>query len=306
MFLFSIYPLSTVKGEAIIKQKTEYYYSLVDDGSIAQQNTTSYETARNSTWGNITGGWSFEDGWHFQHSIIGQYKVPILGIYQVARGFLFFEINIPDTANITSASLNLYIKFDNSYKDFNITIQNGQPTYPHRPLIGTDYDLSHYSENGGGKNTSEISGDWFSIPLNETGRGWIDKSGITKLCLRSSKDIDNTAPTTAEYIQYFTHEKGEGYKPYLSVTYNYFAEEEPPASGGDTENGEPTSPIDIPKITVPKIPVWGYYLILGSVCVVALASILTKRPKSKHGPNGTKIKKTQKRLPKRNKKGRFT
>jgi len=111
------------------------------------------------------------------------------------RGFLFFDTSsLPDNAVITEATLSIYyrnISIDTGY-DFNIVIQSGQPTYPHDPLEAGDYLYSHYSGNGGSLNTSDFTFGWNDITLNATGRGWIKVDGITKLCLRSSKDIDET------------------------------------------------------------------------------------------------------------------
>jgi hypothetical protein len=48
---------------------------------------------------------------------------------------------------------------------------------------------------------------------------WINKTGITKLCLRSDRDINGIAPTGNEYVNVYANEKGSGYQPKLVINY---------------------------------------------------------------------------------------
>jgi hypothetical protein len=67
--------------------------------------------------------------------------------------------------------------------------------------------------------------DYHSITLNATGRDWINKTGTTKFCLRASDDIvSNPPPDFSPYMsyglaEYYSYEKGSGYRPQLIVTY---------------------------------------------------------------------------------------
>lgn len=278
------------KVKALTKQAT--LLSLTYDGEIHLEGD-NYTEVHDALMGDI-----YDSAESFS---IGQIPTP----YGIKRDYLFFETKFVSGNSyvILDAKLSLYVGSDLSNTDFNVTVQNGQPTYPHTPLQTRDYDYSYYSGDGGSKNTTTITGvGYWNISLNGYGKEWINRVGLIKLCLRSSRDINEVTPTGIEFVTFGSREIGEDQAPKLYVTYQ---EEEYPSSG-DSGNGEPTSPIDIPEITVPKIPTWGYYLILGSVCVVALASLFTKAPRSKHGPKGVKVKKTSKRYPKRNKKGRFT
>jgi len=279
----------------------ETYVTSSSDGYLIHLDATNYTlvwVAENATSAIIDG----------IGSSVGQFHNSSLGYY-IHRAFVYFDTSsIPDNDTIDIAILKLYCYQDNSGVDFNIIIQNGQPDYPNDPLTVASYDKTFYSGTGGTLSTSDIIlHSWNEIPLSQTAFSWINKTGTTKLCLRSSREINGATPSNDiyEHIVFRAYEWGTSQlAPRLFVQST--TEDDPPASsGGDSGNGEPTSLIDIPEITVPKIPIWGYYLILGSVCVVALASIFTKQPKSKHGPNGTKIKRTHKRLPKRNKRGRF-
>jgi hypothetical protein len=140
--------------------------------------------------------------------------------YRIERSFLYFDTSlIPDNATITSAVLGLYIQANYSTTDFNITIQHST-SHPETPFTLYDYLYTYYSGTGGSRNTTEISSlNYWNITLSATGISWVDVDGTTKLCLRSSKDIDGTAPTGDEYIAYYSAEQGEAYAPKLYVTY---------------------------------------------------------------------------------------
>jgi len=120
--------------------------------------------------------------------------------YKVYRRFVGFDTSgLPDNALIQSAYITLKITYDYSTTDFDIIIKNGQPTYPHDSPVLEDFDISHYSDNGGSINTSGIS-SLFEIDLNSVGLGWINKTGITKFALISSRDVNITPPTGEERI----------------------------------------------------------------------------------------------------------
>jgi len=141
--------------------------------------------------------------------------------YEIDRVFLFFDTSsIPDNANITSVVLSIYIHSDHTEQDFNVTIQNGQPTYPHMPLEAGDYYYAHYIGNYGSRNTSEISGiGYWNITITDF--TIINVNGYTKLCLRSSRDIEEIAPTpfVYEFLYVKSAEAGSSYAPKLYITY---------------------------------------------------------------------------------------
>ena len=49
--------------------------------------------------------------------------------------------------------------------------------------------------------------------------GWLNKTGWTKLCLRSNKDINGTAPSGNEFVIVYASEQGSGYQPKLVINY---------------------------------------------------------------------------------------
>jgi hypothetical protein len=123
-------------------------------------------------------------------------------VVAVDRTYLLFDTSdVPAGAIITWAQISLYC-YDKQTggSDFDIVVQNGQPTYPHNPVVVGDFDYTQYSGNGGSINsTAIIKGNRFVIALNPTGIGWINRSGFTKLLLISSRDINEDYPGGLEY-----------------------------------------------------------------------------------------------------------
>lgn len=140
----------------------------------------------------------------------------------INRSFFYFDTSsIPAAAVITSASLGLYGQGDSSTTDFNLTVINGQATYPHDPLAAGDFAISNYNTTSGGSLTTSgfsVAG-YNTINLNSTGYGFITKGGTTKLAVVSDRDIAATAPTGAEYVTVYTQEQGTTYRPVLTISY---------------------------------------------------------------------------------------
>jgi hypothetical protein len=208
--LFVFTPTS-VEAKAIIQPEnteTATFNSTASDGFISKVAST-YNTARNANEGIVE---SFGIT-----LIIGQvYQWPF---YTISRSFVFFDTSsLPNTATIQSAVLSLYGNLDLSSSDFSIVVQNGQPFYPHIPLLPTDYNKDHYSGMGGSFDTNYfITGGYNDIHLNNDGISWINKHGTTKLCLRSSRDINDNIPVTLESVSV---DSAEGLnRPKLTVEY---------------------------------------------------------------------------------------
>jgi len=195
--------------EAHAYSNTRTFTSLTYDGYCTRI-ASDYETAHNDPTADIC-------------DYTGEYLYTGQGPSSIDRSYLYFDTSLlPDSANITSVVLSIYIINDKSDTDFNVTVQNGQPTYPHILLELSDYYYGYYTGNGGSRNTSEISGaGYWNITLNSEGRSWIQTDGITKLCIRSSRDINSQEATQNEQIVFYAREKGQDYAPKLYVTYEY-------------------------------------------------------------------------------------
>ncbi|HWR64181.1 MAG TPA: LamG-like jellyroll fold domain-containing protein [Candidatus Thermoplasmatota archaeon] len=197
----------------VVIDPTLTVYTPTSDGFISKT-SGSYNTAWTASSGTISDSASYIS--------IGQKKDPAAPpsfTYTIYRGFVFFNTSaLPSNAYLDNATLSLYKKDDYSTTDFDITIQNGQPTYPHNPMQSGDYYRNYYSGNGGSLNTGSFTSGYNAIRLNNL--NWINKTGVTKLCLRSSRDISGTAPTGNEYINVHSYEfTGIGCQPKLVINY---------------------------------------------------------------------------------------
>jgi len=176
--------------------------------AAVNKSSTDYSTTRNATTGDYVSD---------VVSVVGQ-NFAGGNTYQNGRGFVGWDTSgLNDAVLITDAFLTLKAGSDYSTTDFDIVIRNGQPTYPHDTVEVGDYDISHYSGNGGSINTSE---GYLVISLNSIGISWINKSGITKFVLMSSRDISETPPTGQEYVTYNTGT--------LTLTVTYYLPTETP------------------------------------------------------------------------------
>jgi len=141
----------------------------------------------------------------------------------IMRSFLYFDTSgIPDDATILSAKIRLKTYSDKSDTDFNIVIRRNEAgTYPSDPLVTSDFDYTFYVSDGGSINSADLAAvDSLNyIHLNDTGLTWINKTGVTKLALISSRDINVNDPSGKEYIGFYAQEATGASIPQLSVTY---------------------------------------------------------------------------------------
>ena len=83
--------------------------------------------------------------------------------------------------------------------DFKIVVQSGQPDFPHVPVVGADYNKNNYGGIGGESETlvAGRGGYSFNLPLGGDFLNWI-QNGLTKLMLRSSKELAASPPTGSD------------------------------------------------------------------------------------------------------------
>ena len=190
------------------------FYSTASDGTL-QNSGTDYTSVRNAATGIVND--DAEYGRIGQENLLAPFDT-----YYIYRVGLFFDTSdLPDDCIITSATLSLYGVADFSDVDFDIIVVNGSDLDV--PMTGNDYgDLLDETTSGGAMNTADfITGGYNDISLNTIGLSWINKTGITKFGLRSSRDINGNTPSSVigEYVKISLYERGSGYQPKLTVNY---------------------------------------------------------------------------------------
>ncbi len=123
--------------------------------------------------------------------------------YTVGRAFISMDTSdIPDGANITAAKLFIVLgtvsKGETDAGQATLHVVEGNHS---SPLVLSDFGPALSQAVSGGSLTlaQQVSaGDGnkiLTMDLNATGIGWINKTGITKFCLRLAGDIDGSTPT---------------------------------------------------------------------------------------------------------------
>lgn len=248
-----------------------HFYTSASDSYIYCAND-NYTAAWTSTWGTAV-YWDPVLG-------VGQ-SSPSTGIgpatkYEIWRAYLYFNMTaLPTSLSIQKAVLTLYttdIEWINT--NFNITIQNGQPTYPHDANQATDFDKTKYSGIGGQLSTVGLTEGFHDLILNPTGISWINAGGWTKLCLRSDRDIDGIPPTNGEKITILASEYDNGsYRARLSIYPKSTIA--PPSVGG--ESFPITLQTPSPTNALQRIVPWIYGILALAIATSFVAIRRTKK-----------------------------
>jgi hypothetical protein len=219
--------LKDVKYPIIIDPDTTFE-STSSDGwirysSVNSNSTTAWDTAHDAASGDF-----------FNYTSTYLWGVDVDGMFSsstytmnIYRSFLFFDTSVLSGLEITNVDLKLYpYRYSADFGAWTLVVTNGQPTYPHNPIVAGDYLYTHYSGSGGTLASGSFIPGYNTITLNATGRSWINTTGITKLCLREKEhDIDDVKPTGLgesslfNRFQPYAYEKGVGYRPQLVVTF---------------------------------------------------------------------------------------
>ena len=143
------------------------------------------------------------------------------GNYYVPRSYLVFNTSsLGSQSIIDSAKLFFYIEWLDTSIHWDMTVVQG--LWDSDPPEACDFKTGVWigEQSGGSKNTSGISAAYNSITFNSTGLGWINKTGTTRLALRSNRDINSVAPNGSEQLQHRSADHyGTDYDPYLRIWY---------------------------------------------------------------------------------------
>jgi len=141
-------------------------------------------------------------------------------VYYISRAFLPFDTSaIPDGDVIESVQLKIAV--GSTSDNTNGLIGLVQSTQASNTALTTaDYDAIGSTE--GATRIDIDSAGWKTFTLNSTGRGWISKTGYTKLGIRTSLDLDDTTPTddsNETSFTFFSRDYNISYCPRLIVTH---------------------------------------------------------------------------------------
>lgn len=109
---------------------------------------------------------------------------------RIYRGFLLFDTS-SITGTVTTASLRIYVEDVYTQQDFDLEIQiDDDFDYPNIPLENDDYEQDYYSGNYGEVDSDDLDENEFCTITLDTDA--VNKGGWTKLCLRTSRDINDS------------------------------------------------------------------------------------------------------------------
>ncbi|MCK5211851.1 hypothetical protein KAJ89_04070 [Candidatus Parcubacteria bacterium] len=207
------------------------YYAGAGDGIVVSPDSSSWDTIHDGATGNGVYATNAEDNLYI-------YK----GTNYTLHRF-FFPIDtsaLPDTATIDSATFYAYNRekaatdTQTSYHYFRLvkTFQASNTTLGVDDFNDCGYDSGNETSGraqylpvaGAPDKTyaSVTAGAYNNYILNATGRGWISKTGYTKLGVRSGLDCDDV-PVQQDKNLYLRHynseETGTDKDPYISITY---------------------------------------------------------------------------------------
>ena len=143
--------------------------------------------------------------------------------YEIFKGFLSFDTSgIPyNDVTITSATLTIYGKSKNILggNDFNILVTNSVWT---EPLWNPDWGAITSSSRAS-LNTADFSVEQANvIPISALNANYlIEKGGVTRIALVSSRTAAGTSPSGDEYVEiYSSNAQDPNKRPKLDIQYN--------------------------------------------------------------------------------------
>jgi hypothetical protein len=142
--------------------------------------------------------------------------------YNIYPFFCLFDTSaIGDDETISAAVLSVYRGGDNSNNQ-NLSVSQTSPA-SNTDITTADFnDRGHLGSEGSSRSSfgNDTTAGYVDLTLNSTGRGWISKTGVSKLGLVGAEDWDNSAPAGNKYTQLRTAEyAGTTNDPKLVVTH---------------------------------------------------------------------------------------
>ncbi len=150
--------------------------------------------------------------------------------YQIVRIMTLFDTSsIPDANSVDSATYSVWAnsKVDNATLDASVSAARPVPA-SNTDIVDSDYDIGNWTMTRQSATDIDLgsisTGAYNSFALNSTGVGNISKTGVTKLGVAFTDDLDNTAPAWASWVYsrvewYMAEQSGTSNDPKLVVTH---------------------------------------------------------------------------------------
>jgi hypothetical protein len=216
------------------------YYSGAGDGMVSNTGETSWNTCHDATAGDIASD---------DLNLTRAQAQNLATFYYIRRTFLPFNTSaLPDVMTIVSAQLKLYCyqvgSGNEGTRQFGV-VQTTQASTG--SLVVGDFDqcgaINNPTEGASRQAITAIG--WITWTLNSTGRGWISKTGWTKLGVRGALDMDDQVPSEGSQGNSVFFRTSEAVNdPILEITYN-----EPPTAPTSLYTEGATNPRDIQDST---------------------------------------------------------
>ena len=201
---------------AVMGTVTDYFPS--NDGEVGDNSSGTWATVHDATSGTLrtTNGNAY---------VQADYNSNAANMFLIRRYFSNFDTSgLGANATISSATWKLRSQADaksGTGLSINVYDSTAQTT-----IDGTDYDLGGTTAQATAIAIADwgAADAWNTFTLNATGLSNINKTGITKFCLRDvTHDVANSSPGTTAYLYFGFHNStiaGTAEDPYLSVTYS--------------------------------------------------------------------------------------
>ena len=222
--------ISTEEGEEWLKEQSGILF--IDETSYYAETSDGYSFSKNAVWATARTTSTIEGKSNTTTNYEATADASLyLGNYYGGRGWFWFDTSaIDDAATVGTAILNIYGILNND-SDVCAMLSTQNDTY-------TSWTNNAFSGNEYGHVTWG-TGQYNQITFNATGKGDVNKTGDTKVCLReyTYDYLDSTPTSTVENGSYFAEETGTDKDPFLSI--DLIQELEDTVS--DIATGTPTS-----------------------------------------------------------------
>ena len=215
--------------------QAQYPFSISATGTFypdADAETTTHDaalhnTSQNTSWTSLRAiaGTTALDAYQYVYDNFRSTSSTSNWQYITRSQFLFDTSSIGANTVISSVTFSLYL---NTNYGANAGSGSGTHVCSSNPASNTGAATGDFALLGTTSFGSLAHGSWAAgynnIALNASGIAAVNKTGITKLGIRSNFDLDGSEPTwvseTTYGIRCYASEQGEGYKPKLVVVYD--------------------------------------------------------------------------------------